>query len=173
MNTDASPAAARITARPRLLIPVGIPGSGKSNWAMSLDITDRQMISSDAIRLRLTGSLQAANQPARQAMLNELVFTIFNCEIRESLASGKTVIADATNLRPESREQLLSIAEATGAEAYAFLFDDLDRARIQNRKRAEDAVVPEAVIDEMTGLYLQAKAEIENDRRYTSVSYVS
>lgn len=87
--------------KPRLIVMVGLSASGKSTTANLLASThNAQIISSDAIRKELTGSVE--NQEK-----NKEVFELFHRRIKDALISGQSVIADATNLTMKSRRAIL------------------------------------------------------------------
>lgn len=81
-----------------LYMPVGIPGCGKSFFAQTFFPTTYQ-VSTDAIRLELTG-----DENSQEA--NDAVFETFHQRIRDTLADGWNVYADATNLKAFARENL-------------------------------------------------------------------
>jgi predicted kinase len=132
-----------------LLIPMGIPGSGKSTWVKTMLDGKYTIISSDAIRKSLFGSLKAAHTPDEKAKNNAKVWDIFYRDIEEALKHNVDVVADATNLRAFARERLREIAERTGAKTHLLVFNNLDQACLRNVQRNEDAVVPDAVMDDM------------------------
>jgi predicted kinase len=79
----------------KLMVLVGPSGAGKSTWAArNCDIGS--VVSSDAIRERLFGSIDAAGD-------QEPVFDTLRQETIRLLASGRTAVIDATNLDPRHR----------------------------------------------------------------------
>jgi len=94
-----------------LLVPVGLPGPGKSTWAKwQAKRQGYRVISADAIRLELFSSLREANSNPRN---NAKIFHLLRLRLREALG-GQGVIVDATNLYPHAREPLYSASKAAG-----------------------------------------------------------
>jgi predicted kinase len=104
---------------PKLIILVGISGSGKSTWLKSIDLTDYVVISPDDIRRELTGDV--SNQTK-----NREVFLLVNMRIVSAINDGINVIFDATNVKSIDRKSLLSYLHETTDfpfDAYAKIFD--------------------------------------------------
>jgi predicted kinase len=79
----------------KLMVLVGPSGAGKSTWAgQNCDIGS--VVSSDAIRERLFGSIDAAGD-------QEPVFDMLRQETIRLLAAGRTAVIDATNLDSRHR----------------------------------------------------------------------
>lgn len=79
---------------------VGLPGSGKTSFALSQK-DKYDIISSDSIRKELYGSERIQEN-------NNKVFEIMRKRAIEALKSGKNVIYDATNMTRKFRKALLS-----------------------------------------------------------------
>jgi len=77
---------------------VGLPGSGKTSFALSLK-DKYDIISSDSIRKELYGSERIQEN-------NNKVFEIMRKRAIEALKSGKNVIYDATNMTRKFRKAL-------------------------------------------------------------------
>lgn len=79
----------------KLLVPFGMPASGKSTFARSLveqgSLTDRQIVEPDYYRLLMAGD--SADQSENEAVFN-VVYGIVRARLRHNL----TVWLDATNL---------------------------------------------------------------------------
>ena len=88
---------------PKLIIMVGLPGSGKSTRAKELAALEKscEILSSDAIRKELSGSEQDQTQ-------NDIVFKLLYQRMNKLLSEGKSVIIDATNTTLKSRRRILS-----------------------------------------------------------------
>lgn len=123
----------------KVIVLIGVPGSGKSTWAAKQNAT---VISSDELRGVLNGDVK--NQD-----LHAKVFATMRYLLRTRLELGATpTIIDATNIRRKDRKAWLQIANKFGASVDAVLFDlPIEVALERNRKR--DRVVPEDVIRSM------------------------
>lgn len=89
--------------KPKLIVMVGLPGSGKSTYAKELIKKGKAdiVLSSDAIREELTGD--ESNQT-----VNDKVFKLLYQRMNDYLAEGKSVVVDATNTTLKSRLRIMS-----------------------------------------------------------------
>ncbi|MFF4799822.1 AAA family ATPase [Streptomyces sp. NPDC001351] len=100
---------AKILARvaPGLVVLVGPPASGKTSFVRAL-IARRQIdrdavVSSDEIRAELVGTPPTEAADAR-------IFEERDRRIGARLAAGQTTIAESTNVTPQARTRLITIA---------------------------------------------------------------
>lgn len=146
---------------PRLIVPVGLPGSGKSTWAHWIQQTKPvQIISADQIRLEIWDSLEEANSKRQN---HKRVFEEMHLRIRFGLQNGKIVIADATNLYRHAREPLYEIALQTGSPTEIVLFGDPETALRQNRLREADRVVPDEAMERMSLLLPDLLGDLQEE----------
>ena len=89
---------------PKLIILVGIPGSGKSTYAKDYikKNPDTLHLSSDKIREELWGSESVQGDPSE-------VFSIMQSRAVEALKNGTDVIYDATNINRKDRSHIIDI----------------------------------------------------------------
>ncbi|HLN03733.1 MAG TPA: AAA family ATPase [Bryobacteraceae bacterium] len=117
----------------RIVILVGLPGSGKSTYLERLGVT---ALSSDAIRLLLADDVTDQTIHGR-------VFSTLRHLVRQRLAIGRPVTyVDATHLTPAERLPYVKIAQKYGCQIEAMFFDvPLEVCLARNRTRTR--VVPE------------------------------
>jgi predicted kinase len=123
----------------RLIITVGLPGSGKSTYLARLGVN---AISSDEVRWLI------ADDPHDQSM-NARIFSVVRYLIRQRVAVGRPVTyVDATHLTPWERKPYVKLAQRYGCTLEALFFDVPFEICIA-RNQARDRVVPEAAIRKM------------------------
>ena len=97
-----------------LNIMIGIPGSGKSNYAKKyLLINNSVYLSSDDIRIELYGFEDQTH--------NDVVFETMKKRTLNALKEGKDVIYDATNLNKKRRGGIINEAHKLDAQVDAYL----------------------------------------------------
>jgi len=139
MPADTHPDFGCSILKPRIVITVGLPGSGKSTYLQSLGVNS---ISSDTIRLLLADDVGIQT-------INGYVFATMRYLIRRRLALRLPVTyVDATHLTVTERAPYVAIARAFGAELEA-LFFDVPVEVCQERNRARDRFVPPEAIELM------------------------
>lgn len=133
----------------KLYVMIGLPGSGKTTYANSIEGENVKVFSSDAIRKELYGDESIQGD-------NNLIFRMLESRIEEHLTSGYDAVHDATNLREQNRKKLIQRFRHTGCEFIAVnMLTDYNTCLERNAGR--DRKVPEEVIERMNKSYTRAK----------------
>jgi predicted kinase len=127
-----------VVQKPRILVLVGLPGSGKSTWAAGKS----GVLSSDALRELLIDDPTNQNIHAR-------VFRVLRDLLKHRLELKRPVsFIDATNLTPRERRPYIKLADLFDSEVEAVFFDvPIEECMRRNRERGR--LVPEDAIRTM------------------------
>lgn len=112
-----------------LVLLIGLPGAGKSTFFRERFAATHVQASLDLL----------PNVPRRIAREHELVAT--------SLAEGKSVVVDDTNVERRVRAALVALGRAAGARLVAYWFDESVRDCLErNRSREGRERVPDVAV---------------------------
>jgi predicted kinase len=126
----------------KLIVLIGIPGSGKSTISSKLlERFGGKVVSSDGIRLELFGTEESQENPI-------LVWDTFYERAFESLCTNEITVLDATFARRRDRTRLFSMFPLDEVKTIGvYLNVPFSRAAIQNSRRTR--VVPNFVLESM------------------------
>ena len=152
---------APVPVKPRVILAVGLPGSGKSTYLAKLGV---HPISSDAIRLQL------ADDEADQT-IHARVFTTVRYLLKQRIEIERPVTyIDATNLTRRDRRPFIALAQKHGCGIEALFFDiPLDVCKARNSSRAR--LVPTHALDQMAAKLVPPSTE-EGFSRIEVVPYL-
>lgn len=135
----------------KLLILIGIPGSGKSSLAARLvtECPQIQVISTDKIRAQLFGA---------QAVQGDwtLVWHQVGRQMQQAVEQSVEAVYDATNAARQHRRAAIALARTTGLTHITGLWLDTPLQACLERNYNRDRTVPEEVILRMHSSLLDA-----------------
>lgn len=123
----------------KLILTVGLPGSGKSTYLAQLGVN---AISSDEVRRLLVDDPTIQN-------IHRRVFAVVRYLVRQRLQLQRPeTYVDATNLTPWERRPYLRLGQLYAADVEALFFDTpLEVCLDRNHRRSR--VVPDEVVREL------------------------
>jgi predicted kinase len=132
----------------KLVVMVGISGSGKSTFSNGLKTSlNATVVETDAIRQEICGNAEDQTQNGR-------IFGIAKARVDSYLKQGKNVVIDATSLNAKDRRDWVKIGKENNAEVIAYVVKtDIATAKKRNAGRARK--VPEWVIDKQAAKFIQ------------------
>ena len=129
----------------KVILTVGIPGSGKSTWAkaeVAKDPSNWVRVNNDDLRAMMNGSVWSADY-------EKMVTDARNYLIRDGLKRGKNIVIDNLNLNKRHFDDVCKIAKSVNCDVQVFeksFYIELEEAIERDAKREGKAKVGEDVI---------------------------
>lgn len=122
---------------PQVVITFGVSGSGKSTW-IKQNLGDHTVISLDVLRAKIASSRSDQSQ-------NSKVIQVAQEQLKTLLRSQSKIVWDATSLRYDFRQQIISISRQYGALITLVIFHCPETIYLErNRQRCHS--IPEEVL---------------------------
>ena len=122
---------------PEVTVTFGVSGSGKSTW-IEKNLPDYNIISLDKFRGKIAKSRREQSQ-------NSKVVSLAKEELKKFLRSNEKIVWDATNLRRDFRQQIISISRKYGALITLVIFQCPESVYLE-RNRLRQHTIPEKVL---------------------------
>ncbi len=123
----------------RLIILVGIPGSGKTTLAEKLVEKGYLSLNADSIRAELYGDAATQGDP-------EQVFGIFFKQLEAAMKEEKAIVIDNTNSNPKQRKPILDRAKENGYEDVQLWLLDVSLETCLKRNQGRERVVSDDIV---------------------------
>ena len=146
---------------PELILPIGIPGSGKSTWIREFNKNNKYIVvSPDEIR-------KDVMKNGYDSSKNSQVFKIAFDTTRKALQHGDSVIFDATNVDTRQRRDLISAMPKNIKLKAKILKVDPQEAKRRIKHDIESgkdrANVPPDVVDRMLDKFIDTLKVIDSE----------
>lgn len=154
------PAGLPRTRHPSLVLVSGLPGSGKSHFGRLLAARlPLAVLESDALRKRLVAT------PTYSGPENGRLFRAAHELARQLLASGVSVLFDATNLIEAHRRRLYRIAEEAAARVAVVRLEAPKRVVYQRLQYRREGLDPQDSSDADWDVYERMRSRLDPIRR--------
>jgi predicted kinase len=123
----------------RLVILVGVPGSGKTTLAQKLIQRGYQWFNADSIREELWGD-------AGDQRDSDKVYEIFFQRLEKSLAEGVDIVIDNTNINTRHRSPILQRAITAGYDDIQIWILDVPLEMCLQRNKSRERSLPDEIV---------------------------
>ena len=126
----------------RLILLVGIPGSGKTTLATKLVEKGFHCLNADSIREELYGNAAEQGDPQE-------VFAIFFERLDKAMGENLDIVVDNTNLNPKQSKPIIEHDQTAGYTDIQLWFLDVPLEVCQKRNAVRSRCVPEDIVANM------------------------
>ena len=146
---------------PQVVVTFGISGSGKSTW-ISKNLPDYTVISLDVLREQITNS--RSNQS-----LNSKILHLAKDQLKTLLRSDSKIVWDATGLRRDFRQQVISLSRQYGALVTLVVFHCPETIYFKRNRQRRHSIPQNVLIRQ---LQVMEFPEIDESDRILFVDYM-
>jgi predicted kinase len=130
---------------PQVVLTFGVSGSGKSTW-IAENLPDHCVISLDNLRAEITGNRASDYRKSRTNQAeNNKVLIVAKEQLKNHLRSHHKIVWDATGLRRDFRQQVISMSRNYGALITLVIFH-CQESIYWERNRTRRYSIPESVL---------------------------
>jgi predicted kinase len=141
-------------AFPQVVITFGVSGSGKSTW-IKQNLGDNTVVSLDTLRAKIASSRSDQSQ-------NSKVVQIAQEQLQTLLRSQSKIVWDATSLRYDFRERVISISRQYGALITLVIFHCPETIYLERNRQRRHSIPEEALYQQLQ--FLEFPELDEGDR---------
>ena len=129
---------------PQVVLTFGVSGSGKSTWVAN-NLADHTVISLDYLRTKIAKSRSDQSQ-------NSKVVQAAKEQLKTLLRSYSKIVWDATNIRRDFRQQVISISRQYGALITSVVFHCAENIYWERNQQRRHSIPHEVLIRQLESL---------------------
>lgn len=129
---------------PQVVLTFGVSGSGKTTWIAN-NLQDHTVISLDSLRTKIANSRSDQSQ-------NSKVVQAAKEQLKTLLRSHRKIVWDATNIRRDFRQQVISISRQYGALVTLIVFHCPESIYFERNRQRRHRIPHEVLIRQLESL---------------------
>jgi predicted kinase len=131
-------------AFPQVVITFGVSGSGKSTWIENY-LADHTVISLDTLRSKIASSRSDQSQ-------NSKIVRVAKEQLRTLLRSQSKIVWDATSLKYDFRQQIVSLSRQYGALITLVIFHCPETIYLERNRQRRHSIPEEVLLKQLQSL---------------------